>query len=103
MGVMKKKKVTANSRAHVYYSGRVQGVGFRFTAERIALDLGVTGWVKNLSDGRVEVLCEGPRERIEALLEGIRRSPLGSKITKTACAWESPTDEFPDFRVEFDL
>ncbi len=46
-------------RIHVYYSGMVQGVGFRFTAEKLAKGLGLAGWVKNLRDGRVEVLCEG--------------------------------------------
>ncbi|HTL71110.1 MAG TPA: acylphosphatase [Candidatus Eisenbacteria bacterium] len=100
---MKKKQVSESLRAHVYYSGRVQGVGFRFTAERFALDLGLTGWVKNLPDGRVEVVCEGPRDRIEAFLEKIKQSPLGRGIQRAACTWQDATSEFTDFTVEFQL
>ena len=62
---MKKKLTKEIHRAHVYYSGRVQGVGFRYTAEGLALDLKLVGWVKNLPDGRVELVCEGPKEKIE--------------------------------------
>ena len=103
MGIKKKNSADASSRAHVYYSGRVQGVGFRYTAERIALDLDLKGWVKNLPDGRVEIVCEGSRERIEGFLEKIRRSSLGPGIRRVACSWEEPTNEFGDFTVEFQL
>lgn len=61
----------ANSRLHVYYSGSVQGVGFRFTAERIANSLGLTGWVRNLKDGRVEAVCEGEKPDLEYFLRKI--------------------------------
>lgn len=90
-------------RAHLVYTGRVQGVGFRYTAERLALELGLTGWVRNLRDGSVELVCEGPKERIESLLERIAASPLGAHIRKTRCTWQTPTGEFDDFRVEFCL
>ena len=90
------------SRAHVFYSGRVQGVGFRYTAEQFALELELVGWVKNLPDGRVELVCEGPKEKIELLLEKIRSS-FGAVIQKAACDWETPTHEFQDFGVEFVL
>ena len=97
-----KKKITADkARAHAFYSGRVQGVGFRYTAEALALDLKLTGWVKNLPDGRVEMVCEGARSVIEALLAAIQKSHLGRAIEKTACAWEEPKNEFTDFTVEF--
>jgi acylphosphatase len=52
-------------RAHIYYSGMVQGVGFRFTVQRQATALDLAGWVKNLRDGRVEILVEGQQEKIE--------------------------------------
>ncbi len=90
-------------RAHVFYSGRVQGIGFRYTAEKLALDLRLVGWVKNLPDGRVELLCEGPKEKIEALLDQIQKGSLGPYIKKTVCRWEEPTREFNDFCVEFCL
>lgn len=89
-------------RAHVFYSGRVQGVGFRYTAERLALDLRLVGWVKNLPDGRVELLCEGPKEKIERLLGEIQGS-LGPTIRRINCEWEKPTHEFKDFSIEFCL
>jgi acylphosphatase len=88
-------------RAHAYFTGRVQGVGFRYTAERIALDLGLTGWVRNLPDGRVEIVCEGERPVVESLFEKIRTSHLGPHIKKTVLDWETATSEFDDFRVEF--
>lgn len=60
-------------RAHIFYSGRVQGVGFRFTVQRTAVDLDLRGWVKNLSDGRVEILAEGDREKIGQFCERIEK------------------------------
>ena len=94
---MRKKKV----RAHVVYSGRVQGIGFRYTAERLALGHGLVGWVKNLPDGRVEVVCEAPQGTIDLFLEDIQKSPLGAYIKKTDCTWEKPTNKFTDFCIEF--
>lgn len=97
------KKKTAQERAQIFFTGRVQGVGFRYTAERIALDLKLTGWVKNLPDGRVEVLCEGTKEQIESFTSKIKESHLGPHIKKTALSWQKATSEFDDFRVEFYL
>ena len=90
----------ATHRAHAFYSGRVQGVGFRYTAEGIAQRLGLTGWVKNLQDGRVELVCEGPKEKIDAFFSELDGS-LGRHIKNVACAWETPTHEFREFSVEF--
>jgi acylphosphatase len=101
---MKKKSASSrDERAHFYFEGRVQGVGFRYTAEKVALDIGLTGWVKNLPDGRVEAVCEGPREKIEAFSEKLKTGPLGAHIRKVACDWQKPTGEFDDFTVEFHL
>lgn len=98
------KKITPSShRVHVYYTGRVQGIGFRYTAERLALDLHLTGWVKNLPDGRVELVCEGSKDKIDQLLENIQKSTLGLHIKKSSLTWEKPTQEFSDFSVEFCL
>ncbi len=96
----KKNKRTAE-RAHIFYTGRVQGVGFRYTAEKIAMELALVGWVKNLPDQRVELVCEGAKEVIEELLEQIKESHLGPHIRRVECAWEKATGEFKDFRVEF--
>ncbi len=98
---MKKKQVLVSHRAHIFYSGRVHGVGFRHTAECIALELGLKGWVKNLSDGRVEIICEGKKTDIEALLCRITDSIVGCHIKDCDVSWEKPTQEFTDFCVEF--
>lgn len=66
---------------HVFYTGHVQGVGFRYSTKRIASGFDVTGWVKNLPDGRVELFAQAfEAEELEAFLEDIQRSSLGSHI-----------------------
>ncbi len=98
---MAKKTALPTHRAHLYYTGRVQGVGFRHTAEEIAHRVGVLGFVKNLQDQRVEIVCEGSKEKIDAYLEAIKTSVLGKHIQKVDCRWEDPTGSFTDFTVEF--
>lgn len=63
---------------HIFFSGHVQGVGFRYTAHRYASERDVTGWVKNLPDGRVEMRVEGPGDQIESFIENVRRHFDGS-------------------------
>ena len=69
----------ADERRRVYFSGRVQGVGFRYTAERISKSFNVRGFVRNLFDGRVELVMEGEPSTLDAFLQAIR-SDLGDKI-----------------------
>ena len=64
-----------------FVSGIVQGVGYRHFARHAALRLGLTGYVKNLNDGRVEVYAEGPRTAIAALRQELERGPLGASVT----------------------
>ena len=64
----------------VFYEGRVQGVGFRFTVKQVACGYDVVGWVRNLDDGRVELQCSGEEHEVEAFLEGIAESELKSHI-----------------------
>ncbi|OQX53585.1 MAG: hypothetical protein B5M48_03140 [Candidatus Omnitrophica bacterium 4484_213] len=89
------------SRIHLFYSGYVQGVGFRFTAERIALSLGLKGWVKNLRDGRVEVVAEGEKGLLEDFMQQIQKSFLGRYIRDVEVAWEEATGEFESFEIGF--
>jgi acylphosphatase len=77
----------------VFYEGRVQGVGFRYSVRQIAKGFNVTGWVRNLADGRVELQANGELEEVDAFLEGIRQSELGSLIRKeSANALTTPPD-----------
>jgi acylphosphatase len=74
-------------RVTVLYSGRVQGVGFRATVRHIACGYDVTGTVRNLSDGRVELVAEGARTELNAFLEGITTSELSGFIAKHHETW----------------
>jgi acylphosphatase len=85
---------------HVYYSGMVQGVGFRFIARELANELGIGGWVSNLADGRVEVVAEAEKEVLEKFLEEIYRS-FSRFIRDTDIKWQAATGEFKDFGVKF--
>ena len=60
--------------------GRVQGVGFRYFAERAARELGIRGWVRNRPDGTVETLAEGEGEAVDRYLDRLRKGPLGSRV-----------------------
>ena len=84
---------------HIFYSGRVQGVGFRYTTKNTALGFEVTGVVRNVPDGRVELVAEGAREELEAFQLAIRDSGLGSFITNEQVAWEEAKAEFRGFEI----
>ncbi|HDJ23964.1 MAG: acylphosphatase [Candidatus Aminicenantes bacterium 4484_214] len=88
-------------RAHVYVSGRVQGVFFRDHTRRWADSLGVKGWVRNLPDGRVEAVLEGPKNEVEALLQRMEEGPPYAKVTKMDVDWEEYQGEFTDFRIRW--
>jgi len=81
------------SRAHLHISGRVQGVFFRATTRDTAIELGLTGWVKNLPDGRVEAVFEGDKERIEEAIEWCRKGPSYAQVSDVKVRWENPTGE----------
>ena len=85
----------------VVYSGRVQGVGFRFTAEESAKRLGVVGWIKNLRDGRVELVAEGEEKALEQFIKDIRTGPMRNFIKDVEITWSTSTDEFEDFEVRY--
>ena len=85
-------------RAHIIVEGRVQGVGFRqFTVEQ-ATALGLTGWVRNLPDGRVEAVAEGSREAVAALCALLERGPKMATVDKVTCTSSNLTEcEFISF------
>jgi acylphosphatase len=81
--------------AHIWISGRVQGVGFRYFTAGQARRLGVRGSVRNLPDGRVEVVAEGDRAAIEALLAAVRQGPPGAHVRDVRVDWTSAPDREP--------
>ncbi len=85
---------------HLYYSGKVQGIGFRYTVLDNALTLKVCGWVKNLSDGRVEVLAESEEATLKVFLEQINQH-FSRYIADTTVDWLPASGEFCDFQVQF--
>ena len=96
-----KIKAQGKKRIHIFYSGRVQGVGFRFTAEQVALSLGIVGWVQNLPDGRVEAVAEGEEAKLVLFLEKIKNGPMKPYIRGAAVEWEKASGGFDDFGVRF--
>ena len=88
-----------NARAHVFISGRVQGVFFRSETRYEARKHGVTGWVHNLPDDRVEAVLEGEQENVKKLLEFCERGPPGAKVTSADVKWETYSGEFRDFEI----
>ncbi len=89
------------ARAHVYISGRVQGVFFRYETRYHAQKVGVKGWVRNLPDGRVEAVFEGEKEDIEYLIEFCKRGPPGARVDHVEVRWEPYRGEFKDFKIRY--
>ena len=85
---------------HAYYSGRVQGVGFRFTAMDTARELNVAGWVKNLSDGRVEVVAEAEEDILLSFLSRLEQA-FSRYIQDKDIQWHAASAKFNDFKLEF--
>ena len=88
-------------RAHVFISGRVQGVFFRYETRLRAIRNNVTGWVRNLPDGRVEAVFEGEKENVEAMIDFCHRGPPGAIVRKVEVIWEKPTGEFKSFQIRY--
>ncbi len=91
----------AHKHIHVFYSGLVQGVGFRYTARGIASRLGLDGWARNLRDGRVEVVCEGEEQGLKAFLEKIKDEFPGHYINNVDISWEKPSHQTKGFEIRF--
>ena len=83
----------------IFYSGRVQGVGFRYTVKTVAAGFEVTGTVRNLLDGRVELVAEGSREELEAFRQAIREAGLEHFIRNEEINWSDATSSFRGFEI----
>ena len=86
-------------RVNVHYSGRVQGVGFRYIVKSLVPGYEVLGTVKNLPDGRVEMVVEGQQEELEEFLQAIRDSGLRSNIQDESLVWGEAEDKFRGFKI----
>jgi len=88
-------------RVHIWVSGVVQGVGFRYFTVRKARELGVTGWVRNTPYGKVEVAAEGEKWQLEELAESLKVGPSSSNVSGIDVQKEQYQNEFNRFEVRF--
>lgn len=88
-----------NARLHVFVTGMVQGVGFRFFVYQYGMDLNLQGWVRNRYDGRVEVLAEGPRHVLEAFLGKIKEGPQLAQVKNVEVDWRAANGDLSAFTV----
>ena len=86
-------------RAHVYVSGSVQGVFFRDSARQQAEQLGLACWVKNLPDGRVEALLEGPPEKVREMIRWCEEGPPHATVEHVDAEFETPGEDLDGFQV----
>ena len=93
------QKIDSQTRAHVFVSGRVQGVSFRWSTQHKAQDLGLTGWVRNLWDGRVEAIFEGPDEAVRQAVAWCHRGDPPARVEDVDITFEAPSGEFKGFRI----
>lgn len=86
-------------RVHLYVSGRVQGVFFRAHTRDLARSLGLSGFVRNLPDGRVEIVAEGEEEALRKLITFAHQGPPLAQVTSVEEHWEEPTGQFSGFSI----
>ncbi|MDP3954817.1 MAG: acylphosphatase [bacterium] len=86
-------------RLHIYIAGHVQGVFFRDWAKRGAQELGLTGWIKNLPDRRIEAVFEGPKSKLEEILRRCNDGPSAAQVEHVEAIWGKATGEFKTFEI----
>ncbi len=91
----------AHQRLEARVAGLVQGVNFRHFTRTQARSLGLVGWVRNEPDGGVRLVAEGPRHRLEHLLEAVRSGPPSAHVRNVEAVWGEATGAFGDFSVRF--
>jgi acylphosphatase len=87
--------------AHILVSGMVQGVGYRFFVQRLAKRMGLTGWVKNLFSGEVEILVEGPRGLIESFIKDLRTGHPYATIRNIQVEWGGRSGKYTGFDITY--
>lgn len=86
---------------HAFVSGRVQGVFFRANTKKTAVNLGLTGWVKNLKDGRVEVLAEGKKQNLIKLVDFLKKGSSAAKVQEVNYELRKEMKNFKDFTIKY--
>ena len=87
---------------HIIVSGRVQGVGFRYFTKKMADELSIYGWVKNMGDGTVEITAEGAEQLLEDFLKFIKRGPSFSRVKDTRVSKIRLSDyKYSDFKISY--
>ncbi len=89
------------TRLHFIIRGRVQGIGYRWFVRESAEGLGLVGWVKNLRDGRVELVAEAEESILTQFLETIRTGPMKNFIAHVEVSWSSASDTFDEFEIRY--
>ena len=89
----------SRQRLHILYTGRVQGVGFRYTTKTVACGFEITGTVRNLADGRVELFAEGERSELEEFRKVIQDSEVGRFVRQEEAAWSAAKNDFRGFEI----
>ncbi len=84
---------------HVMLDGRVQGVGYRFYAQKIAASIGLVGEIKNLPDGRVEVIAEGDESMLKSFITKLRQGPVSADVRSVDVDWHEATNSYKEFFV----
>ena len=89
-----------HKRLRLNVTGRVQGVFFRYSAKKAAEILSLKGYAKNLSDGSVEIVAEGPEVKLKSLLHWCNSGPKHAEIANISVLWQKPRYEFEDFHIQ---
>ena len=84
---------------HLFITGLVQGVSYRANAAAMAQRLGLAGWVRNLPDGRVELLAQGEEKALRSLLGWAHEGPSQARVDHVETRWEETAEPLPDFRI----
>jgi acylphosphatase len=91
------------ARVHILVTGRVQGVGFRAFVQHCGTQAGLTGWVRNLADDKVETIAEGPKESLEKFAEEVKAGPRQSRVDTARIDWEIASGEFSNFSFRYSV
>jgi acylphosphatase len=91
--------MTEKQQVHIIVSGRVQGVFFRDFTQRQAIKLGLSGWVRNTNDGKVEIIAEGDSIKLNQLIEVVKVGPDYAKVKDCQIDWKNFTDRFSNFEI----